>query len=383
MANALNLYDPLFYAQEGLIVLYKALGMAGRVHRGYDPSPQQKGSIIKIRRPSTFTAQDAPSAAQDLTPGDVAVTLSNWKEVKISLTDKELTFTKDDIIREHITPAAYALADKVDQDLVSQILKVASAVDQAGASVTLADVANVFKQLFGQNVPTADATNLHFMVDGVTQAGLQTLVAPWNTGGQQGQGTLQRGTIGQLLGMNVFGNQNKQTLAAAAIADDVGAINNGAGYNKGTTTIAFDGVSIAAAFKKGEIFVITGDTQPYVLTADATADGAGAVAAATIFPPLAAAVVDNAVVTFNRNNNATKTLNVAFHRNAFCLAMAPLSEMGDGLGARIATVTDPITGLSLRSRVFYVGDSSAVKVALDCLYGFETIDTNLASRYRV
>lgn len=382
MANALNLYDPLFYAQEALIVLYKALGMAGRVHRGYDADPQQKGSVIKIRRPGTFTAQDAPSSAQDLTPGDVAITLANWKEVKFSLTDKELSFTKDQIVAEHIAPAAYALADKIDQDLVSQALKVASAVDQAGASVALADVANVYKQLFNQKVPIGD-DQLHFMVDGVTQAGLQGLVAPWNTGGQSGQGTLQRGTIGQLLGMNVFANQNTQTLTSAAIADTTGAINNAAGYAKGATTIAFDAVTLAAAFKKGEIFTIAGDAQPYVLTADVTADGAGAVAAATIFPPLAQAVADNAVVTFNRNDNATKTLNIAFHRNAFALAMAPLSEMGDGLGARISSVVDPVTGIALRSRIFYVGDSSAVKVALDCLYGFETLDTNLATRFRV
>ena len=34
--NTLGIYDPLFYAQEALIQLEKALGLAGRVHRGYD-----------------------------------------------------------------------------------------------------------------------------------------------------------------------------------------------------------------------------------------------------------------------------------------------------------------------------------------------------------
>jgi hypothetical protein len=52
--------------------------------------------------------------------------------------------------------------------------------------------------------------------------------------------------------------------------------------------------------------------------------------------------------------------------------------MGSELGAKIATITDPITGLSIRSRLFYVGDSSAVKVALDVLYGVKTLDPNLA-----
>ena len=32
--NVLGIYDPLFYANEGLIALHEALGMAARVHRG-------------------------------------------------------------------------------------------------------------------------------------------------------------------------------------------------------------------------------------------------------------------------------------------------------------------------------------------------------------
>ena len=69
MSNTLSVYDPLFYAQEALIQLEKALGMAGRVYRGYDKNPQQKGSVISITKPGTFTALAAPQAAQDLTAG--------------------------------------------------------------------------------------------------------------------------------------------------------------------------------------------------------------------------------------------------------------------------------------------------------------------------
>src|SRR5437763_1903914 len=117
--NVLSVYDPLFYAQEAIIQLHKALGMAQRVHRGYDKSPQQKGSTIEISRPSTFTAQDAPSADQAISASSVAIVLDHWKEVKFSLTDKELTFTTEKIISDHIQPAAYALADDIDQKLVA------------------------------------------------------------------------------------------------------------------------------------------------------------------------------------------------------------------------------------------------------------------------
>ena len=62
--------------------------------------------------------------------------------------------------------------------------------------------------------------------------------------------------------------------------------------------------------------------------------------------------------------------------------MAPLSDMGDGLGARIATVSDPVTNLALRSRVWYNGDKSTVMVGLDCLFGGTTLDGNLEARLR-
>jgi len=71
---------------------------------------------------------------------------------------------------------------------------------------------------------------------------------------------------------------------------------------------------------------------------------------------------------------------MAFHRNAFALATAPLSTMGNELGAKIATVYNEKNGLSLRSRIYYVGNSSEVHVALDILYGVKTLDPNLACR---
>jgi len=36
MANYIDPYDPIYYAQEGLQLLENALGMATRVHRGFN-----------------------------------------------------------------------------------------------------------------------------------------------------------------------------------------------------------------------------------------------------------------------------------------------------------------------------------------------------------
>ena len=110
VANVLGNYDPIFYANEALIALHNALGMAGRVHRGYDPAPQQKGSVINITAPTVFEATDVNTTnggtIQDLTPSNVSITLDTWKEVKFALSDKELTFAKEKIIADHITPCS-------------------------------------------------------------------------------------------------------------------------------------------------------------------------------------------------------------------------------------------------------------------------------------
>lgn len=78
MANTPSVYDPIFYASEALIQLEKTLGMAIRVHRGYDKAPQDKGSIISIRKPSTFTAQDAPGTTSDIEAGEEQIVLNKW-----------------------------------------------------------------------------------------------------------------------------------------------------------------------------------------------------------------------------------------------------------------------------------------------------------------
>ena len=122
--------------------------------------------------------------------------------------------------------------------------------------------------------------------------------------------------------------------------------------------------------------MIAGNTQRYVFTTAVAASG-NAVASVGVFPALKQAYSDNAAITVEQTAGVQ---NMMFHRNAFALATAPLSTLGGELGARIATVFDDKTNLALRSRLYYDGDNSKVNVALDILYGFTTLDPNMAVR---
>ncbi len=376
MTNALSVYDPIFYAQEGLLQLEKALGMAGRVHRGYDKAPQQKGATISIRSPGNFTAQDAPSTAQDIDAGEVQIRLSNWKEVKFALNDKELAAAGEVIIAEHIRPAAVALADSIDQSLCALYADVPWYHDVA-ATAGVADIISVRRAMFDNKVPLRDPAMLHWMLDGDMEADLlgQSAFTQWQGSGAVGAEAQVSGVLGQRFGFNFFANQNVQSHAAGTLSNTAPLLQGA--HAKGATSVTLDAATLTGTLKKGDSLVITGHDQRYAVTADATASGNAITVSVT--PALVQAYANDVPVTVSLDDHAAS---LAFHRNAFALAMAPLSELGNQLGARIATVTDPITGLALRSRLFYDGNNSKVFVALDALWGVTTLDGNLAVRAR-
>lgn len=375
MANALGLYDPLFYANEAMIELRRALGMAGRVFRGFDRNPQEKGSKIMISRPGSFVAQDAPSTAQDLNPGQTEMSLDYWKEVKFFLTDKELAFTQEKIINDHIRPAAYAIANDIDVRLAALAQDIPWFINVT-APAGVADITAARKVLFQNGVPINDPGRMHMMVDGQLESEFLNLSAFSQHQGADGEGveTQRTGSLGRKFGFEVFANQNVRTHVPGVAADADGTLSGA--HAKGAKVVTIAGLTAAGTVKKGDSFVIAGNTQRYVFSADATADGSGVITNAAIFPELVQAYSNGAVVNISL---VAHVQNIAFHENAFALAMAPLPRLGDQLGgARIETVVDDISGLALRSRMWYVGDTSRVYVALDVLYGMKTLDPNMA-----
>lgn len=377
MPNVITPYDPIFYAQAGLELLEKSLGMAGRVFRGYDKNPQQRGSTIQISKPGTFTAQDAPSAAQGLAPESLTIQLNYWREVKFTLTDKELSYTSEKIIADHVQPAVYALADDIDQKLAA-LYKDIPWYNTATNPIAIADLTGTRKILFDNRVPMND---LHLMVNGTTEEQMlrQSAFTQWQGAGQQGVESQLRGTLGTKFGMEVFANQNAPIHTSGVAADAAGAVDNGAGYAAGIKTMHVDGVTDGGTFLIGDSFSIAGHTQRYVVTKNITVASATGDHDVEFEPGLEALVADDAVVTYFLGG-ASKGQNIAFHRNAFALAMAPLPMIGDGIGAKIEAILDPKTGLAMRSRVYYDGGASAVYVAMDVLYGVKTLNRNMAVR---
>ena len=63
------------------------------------------------------------------------------------------------------------------------------------------------------------------------------------------------------------------------------------------------------------------------------------------------------------------TKNIAFHPSALILAMRGLPEAVAGSGAQTAVVTDPVSGLTLRTTIAYNAANLGHQVTVDVLYG--------------
>lgn len=380
MPNTLGNYNEIFFANEALIQLEKALGMAGRVYRGYEEERRtfDRGDTIQIRRPGVFSAQDAPSSAQDVLPERVSITLNRWKEVKFVLTDQELAYTTERIIEEHIRPAAYALADNIDQALVSLYKDVPwFYTTNASPGSVVTDLTGPHRVLFDNRVPMSDESMLHFMVDGVMQQNLlgNSAFAQWQGAGNEGVQTQMSGALGRRYGMNFFANQNVTTHTTTPVTNTTG-VTNGT-FSRGATTVNIDAGTLTGTVVPGDIIQFAGHSQNYAITTTNTASG-NAINGLGISPALQADLADGVSTTIIQAA-VDGVQRMAFHRNAFALAMARLPETGNGLGARMASVQAD-SGLSVRSRMFYDGNNSRVYVALDVLYGIRTLDPNLATR---
>jgi hypothetical protein len=394
MANYIDPYNPIFYAQETLMALENALGYAARVHRGFDAERRtfNKGQVIQISKPSTFTTQaGGTGTAQDLNPELTQINLNNFREVKFQVTDVQGAYTGEKIISDHINPAAYAIAAYIDAQLAALRKDIPWSYDGLDAktynSSDITGTRKVLRDIAGTVVDNPQ--DVHFAVDSTMEQKFldMNIFHQAQVTGQGNNAPLFNGSLGTRFGAEFFTNQSATQHTSGTVVsagtDVAGAVNGPHAIR--ATSLAVNGFSLVETFKKGDSIVIAGHTQRYTVAADATlAAGAGTL---TIFPGLKVALAGAEVVTAEDGTVANVQASsyypsTMFHKNAFALAFAKLPETGNKAGALMASVQDPTSGIAVRSRIAYVDTTAAVNVTLDVLFGVKTLDPNLAVIFR-
>lgn len=358
------------------MLLYSEFGVGQSCYLGYDEERKtfKKGDTVRIRKPGTFTTQaGGTGTAQDVVTSYLDVTVDNFREVVFKLGDKELAYTEQRIIDEHIKPATMALVEYMEDKLEELVLEVPWFVDLA-ATPDYKDIVNARTQLRDQKVPVRDVANM-FMRSGTALEGalLKDPVFIQSNTDANGGATQRTGVLGNRLGFNFYSptavrSHTKGTLSSTD------PLLKGAG-TVGATSIILDKATLTGTMTRGDTFVLAGSTQRYAVTTTATA--ASNEIAITITPGLTIAYADNAAATVRQDDHVA---NCAHHRNAFALVTAKLPDVKPQHGAEVASIQDEVTGLALRSRMWYEAKEAAHYVALDILFGQKTLDPNLAVR---
>jgi hypothetical protein len=423
---------PSIIAKEALMQLENELVMGGLVYRAYDATFNARseghkiGDTITIKKPVRYEVTDGATLnTQDTIEGSVAVVLNKRKHVGLEFSSQDLTLKIGEISDIYIKPAMSQIANTIDMDLMDLYKTVPNWVGTPGQTInSFADFGLMPERLDEFAVPVRDRHAVLSPSDNWGMLGnVTTLFA---NSGKSAESALREASLGRIGNMNTYQAQNvkthfrgtvdnttplvrgasqSRTYGGGAVATDYvsGSLVAGAALVKdapGTSqTLSTDGWDASTTIKAGDIFTIAGVyavnpvskqvlpfLRQFVVLADVTTNASAAAdSPLTITPAIITSgayqtvdvvPADDAVITILGTASTGYRQNLAFHKNAFALAMVPL-EMPP---ASVGGARETYKGLSLRIVPIYDGINDVSKWRIDCLYGVKSIYPELAVR---
>lgn len=390
-------------AKEALAVLENMLPFAANVNRDWEDeytSNQKRGyspgATINIKRPPRYTYRAGRVAVPQATvEATVPITLSQGG-CDLNFTGFERTVSLQSMEKK-IQAAMAPVANEIDrQGLQTARLNTFNVIGTPGTlpttqALALAAVTGVNQRLDEMAAPR-DANRNFIMNPALNGAMIQGFAGLFN-----GQGTLdkqfKKGLMVDSLGIAYAMDQNVDlhTNGTQAVA---GTNVNGAGQTGSSITV----IGLGGTITKGTritlpgVFAVnpqsrvsTGTLAQWVVTADVAA-------AATSIPISPALVVSGAFQNASASPttgapfvifgtvSASYNTNVAFHEDAFTLAMVPMYAPADKKGV-IDVATESYKGFNIKATEFYDGVNDNYIIRLDVLFGWAATYPELACLY--
>jgi len=381
MANDLSAVMPKILAR-GLMALREQAIMPRLVNADYSADAAKKGDTIDVPLPSAIAATDVtpshmPPATESTSISTVQIALNNWKKAGFHLTDRELLEIDGDesFVPMQMSEAVRALANAVNASVHGEYAGIFGFVGAAGTTpfASSVDAATAARKLLNKQLAPRENRRAVLDFDAETNAlGLPQ----FSDAEKAGSASVKiEGEIGRKFGIDWYADDGVPVHQAGTASDDASfAITTGAPGTAGDAAIVLKTDTGAPTVRTGDVLRFAGHGQSYVATSGATLTGAGV--SVPVAPALKADVADNADVVVQ----ASHVVNVAFHRDAYALAMRPLAAgLADlSLGNRILSMTDAKTGLSLRLEVSRQYKQTVWE--FDVLWGVKLVRPELAVR---
>lgn len=404
-----NVLTASVVAKEAVMHLENELVAANLVHRAYEEEFQKSvngykvGATVTIKKPTQFTFRSgAVAASQDVTEGTTSLTIDQQGGVDFEFTSKDLTLSIPELGERIIKPAMITVANQIDVSVASLCLDVPNYVGTPGTKLAnFAAFARAPERMDETAIPQDSRSAILNPSDYWGMVGSMTGLYVDSTAKR----ALERAKLPILGNVQPYMAANATTLTTGTHAG--APLVNGAAQvstylavkDTGLQNLITDAFNAGGTVKKGEVFNIAGvfDVNPvtkavlpflkcFVVKADATADGVGnatlsiapAIIVSGAFQNCSAAPADNAALTFVSGAASTNVRqNVAFKKEAFALAMAPLEKPP---GA-VQVSRRSYKGIHVRVIPFYDGINDISRWRLDVLWGVKTVDARKAVRF--
>lgn len=379
MANDFTqIVDKIF--ARGLMSLRENAIMPRLVNTNFDSEVAEQGDTIDVPIPSAASVSDVtpgptPPSGGDSSPTKAQIQLNRWRKSDMHVTDKEAREIAQGARSLQLSEHLKALANDVDaflMGLYTDIYGYSGGAGSAPFASDLSDATAVRKVLNNQLAPMSDR---RIVLSPDAEANALGIRAVQDASFRSDEeNTLRTAAIGTLLGFDWFMDQNvvEHTVGSLSTTPTV----NGA-HTTGVSTVSLSaGGTGDINLNAGDLITFAGDTQVYAVTADADITN-GSNGDVSIEPTLQVALSGGESVSLDVSSN--HNVNLAFHRDAFALAVRPLAP-ADGFtgGNEIRTAADPVSGLSLSLEVSR--EHNRTKYQWSILYGAEIVRPALAAR---
>lgn len=368
-------------AKESLRQLENNLGMAKVVYRDWENKFAKDGETLGIRKPNKFRATKARARSNSaLSESNLTMTLATQAHVSFEWSTKEMTDTIDRISERYIKPAMSALANTMEVDLYALYVDVFNQVGTPGTAPSDYDVyADARRRL---NEEAAPLDNRFVMVnpkgEAETMKGLKGLFNE-----KMINDVVVKGSLGSLAGFDFAMAQNVSVHTTGYFTNGATPLVDGAGQTG--DTLLSKGWSGSNDLHEGDIFTVagvyavnpktgqsTGELRQFVVTAQIN-DSSSAIDI-PIYPSIItsgayqtvdASPAGDAPITMVGTESTQYPINLAFHKDAFALAVRPLEiPSSASWGAR-----ESYNGLSVRCIKAYDVEEDKEVLRFDILYG--------------
>lgn len=391
--------------REALRVLENNLTFTKQINRQYDSkfgvSGAKIGTVLNVRKPPRYAGRTGqPIGIEDSIETSVPVTLDTQFGVDIQFSSAELGLSIDDFSDRFIKPAAATIANKIDFDGLGLYKTVPN---QVGAINTIPADLDVYLDAgvaLDENMAPRDGSRA-VVISPKMQSKLVFALKGLFQSSDKIADQYESGTMGLTAGFKFSMDQNVRSHTAGPLG---GAPTVSGGSQTGSSLLTAGWTAAAASrLKKGDTFTIqnvyavngqnrqTSTTlRTFTVTADFSSDASGN-GTVSIYPPIygpatpaqqtvSALAAGGATITVTSGtaNQVTNAVGLAFHKDAFTLAMADLPLPGGvDMAAR---VSDNQLGISLRAVRQYNISTDMFPMRLECLYGWAPLYPELACR---